>query len=255
MGTSSSNPGPGSNTPLVPPWADTDGKGPGPKPPAQRFRQFRRDLGRFVRSGDERYLRSALRHYARDGLGGSATAARRFAPVAQSGSRLLALLSDISVGGDGVQWLGFNINELAGQNVDDVIEEIINALCPPGENPDDEASRHGMNEALSRFLGAAGNFDPAAVSRDMIADLLMEYLCEEVFIRIVNDSGHAFNQTDDPMRTVQAENDLVEFIRSVVDVTVGPFLQNENLILGQAEFQRLLQEIIREVFAEFEGYE
>jgi len=64
MGTSSSNPGPGGDSPLVPPWADLDGQGSGPEPEPQRFRQFRIKLGQFARSRGEADLKSALGHYS-----------------------------------------------------------------------------------------------------------------------------------------------------------------------------------------------
>ena len=64
MGTSASHPGSGSNSPLIPPWADPIN--PLPSPPAlpQRFRDFRTALGRFAATGNEGNLRNALRHFA-----------------------------------------------------------------------------------------------------------------------------------------------------------------------------------------------
>ena len=254
MGTSSSNPGPGGDSPLVPPWADLDGQGPGPEPEPQRFKQFRIKLGQFARSRADADLKSALGHYSRKSLGGSATAVRRLAPVARAGSQLLGFLTNVATGGDGAEWLGFNISELVGKDVDDVIDVIVNALRPPGGVPDDEAIRQGMDQALSNCMEIQENFDPTALTQEMIANLLMEYLSEEVFLRIVNDSGDALNKPEDAVQAVQAENDLREFINSVVDVLAGPRLQ-EGLFQGRADdWGSILQEIIQEVFEEFEEY-
>ena len=94
--------------------------------------------------------------------------------------------SGAATGGDGAEWLGFNISELVGNDVDDVIDVIVNALCPPGGVPDDEAIRQGMDQALSNCMEIQEIFDPTALTQEMIADLLMEYLSEEVFLRIIN---------------------------------------------------------------------
>jgi hypothetical protein len=99
------------------------------------------------------------------------------------------------------------------------------------------------------------NFDPTALTQEMIANLLMEYLSEEVFLRIVNDSGDALNKLEDAVQEVQAEKDLKDFISSVVDVIAGPRLQDDPFQVGTDDWERILREIIQEVFAEFEEYD
>jgi len=168
---------------------------------------------------------------------------------------LLGFLTNVATGGDGAEWLGFNISEIVGNDVDDVIDVIVNALCPPGGVPDDEAIRQGMDQALSNCMEIQENFDPTALTQEMIAGLLMEYLSEEVFLRIVNDSGDAFNKPEDAVDAVQAENDLREFINSVVDVLAGPRFQDGLFKVRADDWESILQEIIQEVFAEFEEYD
>ena len=60
MGTSRSHPGTPPNAPLVPPWADAQPGTPLPQASEHRFRDFRRSLGRFVRTGDRDAANRAL---------------------------------------------------------------------------------------------------------------------------------------------------------------------------------------------------
>ena len=102
MGTSQSSKGPGSGVPMVPSWVDNpppeapqgddatapdDAEGEGdvekvptspavPLAPDRRWLGVRRSLGDFASSGDTGKLRTGFGRYARDGYGGSRTAAR-----------------------------------------------------------------------------------------------------------------------------------------------------------------------------------
>src|SRR5690348_12307905 len=124
MGTSTSSRGPGSNSPLVPPWADVDGEGPGPEPESDRFRGFRTSLGRFVGSGERSYLTKALRHYARSSTGGSTVGPRRFGAMAQAGGGLFGALNQLRTDPDKAP---VNLRGLAGRPTREAINAIVDA--------------------------------------------------------------------------------------------------------------------------------
>lgn len=143
MGTSQSSSGPGAGVPLVPPWADDvdppeppDGDSPpegedAPKPdplaPRARFRDARRGLGRFVRSGDSRYLRRTLGHYVRTGYGGSATMSRRVGGTAATAGRLNGVLQS----GRAPDGSALRDAALAsGNDVNVVLDAIVEAASP-----------------------------------------------------------------------------------------------------------------------------
>lgn len=95
MGTSTSSSGPGPNVNFDPPWLDDvleelggDTVPPsdetpvppegasGTAPPA-RFAEARRELKKFIKSGDTDSLRNAIGHYSRKGSGGAGAASTR----------------------------------------------------------------------------------------------------------------------------------------------------------------------------------
>ena len=159
MGTSTSSKGANNRSPLVPPWADVDGAGPGPEPEANRFKSFRTHLGRFVSSGDGAQLRKALRSYARSSTGGSAVGPRRFGAVAQTGSNLFGTLNDLRTHARDVP---VNLAALAGRPTREVIDALVDALVP--ESGDADRIRTALNEALSECLEGVDKFDFTSIT-------------------------------------------------------------------------------------------
>ena len=253
MGTSRSNPGSGSPTPLVPPWADHDGEGPGPEPPPHRFRSFRTDLGRFVRDGNIADLRSALGHYARTSTGGADVAVRRLSPVIRVGGALLSLFTGLQRGGTGVAESGINVAALAGSDVGTVIDAIINALSPPGGSSDDELIRQSMDCALAEMLGGQESFDTTAITNEMVVDLCLKYLIETVFNRMLLDAGQAFDKAGSPERAIQAENEMYSIVEALVTETAGPTMNTNLRTFERDQSEELIQDLVRQVWGEMEN--
>jgi hypothetical protein len=255
LGTSSSNPGPGGNSPLVPPWADLDGEGPGPEPSPQRFRGFRISLGKFIKTGNQDYLRTALGHYSRSGMGGAGTAARRFAPAVSAGAALLGTMADLAAGQTGQQETGLDLSTLVGSDIDSAVDAIIEALCPAGEAGDSETIRIGLAQALSECLNGQEIFDPTALTEEMLIELGLKYIEEEVCLRIILDSGKAFEKVDDPAAGIERENELRQVVRVIVDQKGGPQLQKDWRQFNRQKRETMIRNIIQEVFAALEEFE
>ncbi|WP_321477347.1 hypothetical protein [uncultured Paludibaculum sp.] len=253
MGTSASNGGSPSGSPLVPPWADIDNQGPGEVPEPQRFRGFRTTLGKFVSGGDPAVGRNALGRFVTSGLGGASTGTRRFAPAITAGGALAGLVADIAQGGTGEAIVGFNVAELAGQPTDIAIDRIVNALCPPGTT-DDEAIRAALDEALGAVLGDQPEFDPDNISLEMLDELLVKYAEEEVYLKVVAESGDAFDKATDPVVLINRENELRELIRVVVDKEGRPELSSSLQNLKQGAFEGIVRKLFSTVLRTFEDY-
>ena len=118
MGTSSSNKGPKSTSPLVPPWADANPTTPLPAPEGQRFRGFRTEFGRAAGGGGVPALRSAIGRYAREATHGSAIGPRRFGPAYNAGAGLADALNDLGSGGTGQDATGVDLSDAVGQPLD-----------------------------------------------------------------------------------------------------------------------------------------
>lgn len=251
MGTSASSKGSGSNQPMVPPWADDQPGAPIPPAPPKRFQAFRTSFGKYLKGGDGGNLRRSLGHYARTSTGGSAVGPRRFGSVYTTGGQLYDVLN--SLGGDGAAAAekGLSRASLAGQPLDVVCQRLAEALAP--ENGDSDRIRAAIDEAMLEVLGE-GDFDPDQLDAETINRILGEYLSQSIFQEIVEEVGGSWANAPDEQRTPEAEAELLEVIRVVVDKNLEPRLANAGN-MTQADVHRFMREAVTEVWREWESYD
>lgn len=249
MGTSTSSKGANNRSPLVPPWADVDGRGPGPKPEPNRFQGFRTSLGRFVATGNGDDLRKGLRAYARTSTGGAANGPRRFGAMAQAGS---ALFNAINILRTNPTAAPFNLGAWAGKSTRELIDALAEALVPV--NGDAERIRVALTEALVTCLDGVVAFDFATITEDTIVELMVAYTALCVFEQIVLDSNEAFTKADSAERAREAEQELWELVQATTDKHMQPLLKTQVGQMTQASMQAAQLEAIKEVWAEWEGF-
>jgi len=250
MGTSQSSTGPGSSSPLVPPWADDQPQQPQIEPEPARFKAFRESLGRFVASGDQSDLRSAVGHYARKASGGSGNAARRLGSVTQSGARLFGALTGVPAGpGETTVDLG----SLAGLPCELAISAITQAFTT--EDGDSDKIRAAMNHALVEALDGVETFDPECITDGVIVDTMIGYLAESIFLQMVMDSDKAWNKADTPAQAIRAETDLRELIEVVVDKHMAPKLSGNIRTFTRQQMAQIERQAIVDAWKEWEAYQ
>lgn len=251
MGTSASSKGSGRNQPMVPPWADDLPGVPPPPPPPKRFQAFRTSFGRYLKGGDNAALRRALGHYARTSTGGSSVGPRRFGSVYTTGGDLYGILS--SLGGDGAEAAtqGLSKDSLTGQPLDVVCQRLSEALAP--DNGDADRIREAINEAMFEVLDEV-DFDPNDLNEENIHRILAEYLSQTIFQEIVEEVGGSWANAPDENRTAEAESELLELIRVVVDKNLGSKLSGANG-LDKAAVGRFMRETVTEVWREWESFD
>lgn len=249
MGTSASSKGSGPDQSLVPPWADDSPGEPLPELEPKRFRAFRRSFGAYLKSGRQADLDKALGHYARSATGGRGVGPRRFGAVYTSGSDLYSVLS--SLGGDGelAEARGIARDQLAGQPIDVVCQRLADALVP--QNGDADKIREAMNEAMIEVLGTV-DFDPDRLDEDAVQGILGEYLSQTVFQEIVEEVGGTWSQAA-ANATPEAESRLLETIRAVIEVTLGPQLDGRANV-PRAEIHRFMRKTLEDVWAIWEAH-
>ncbi len=250
MGTSTSSKGANDRSPLVPPWADVDGSGPGPEPEANRFRSFRTALGRYVASGDGQQLTKALGSYARSSTGGSTVGPRRFGSMAQAGASLFGTLNELRSNSPNA---AVNLAALAGRSTREVIDALVDALVP--ENGDADRIRAALNEALSTCLEGVEQFDFASITDEVLVNLMVAYTTLCIFEAVVLDSDRAFTKAETPAAVEKAEKELLQLVKVVVDKHMQPLLQNQVGGMTTDQMQTVQLAAIREVWKEWESYE
>ncbi|RWX35240.1 hypothetical protein EHI43_11400 [Rhizobium leguminosarum] len=168
-----------------------------------------------------------------------------------TGGQLYDVLN--SLGGDGVTAAaqGLSPASLAGQPLDVVCQRLAEALAP--ENGDSDRIRAAIDEAMLEVLGQ-GDFDPDELDAETINRILGEYLSQSIFQEIVEEVGGSWASAPDEQRTPEAEAELLEVIRVVVDENLGNRLGDANN-MTQADVHRFMREAVTEVWREWESYD
>lgn len=251
MGTSTSSKGPHSTSPLVPSWADNDGQGPGNNQLEQRFRGFRATLGQAasVGGGNTSDLKKALGHYAKSATGGKSNGARRFSSMIGAGGSLFDTLRSLQSGSD---TNSLNISDLQGQPVDVVIDKIIDSLIQV--NGDSERIRAAMNEALAEALDGFATFDFSKITDDIVVDMMINYLTQCIFEQIILDSKTALDKADTPEKAEKLESNLLELIKTSVDLNFGNHLGQNINTLNKQDIETIQKNAIQDIWGEWEDY-
>lgn len=253
MGTSASSKGRNSSSPLVPPWADADPAAALPQPEGQRFKGFRTTFGHFVGGGNVDTLRSALGKYARVATGGAQVGPRRFGPAYAAGGGLVDLINELNTGGDGSRATGIDLSGLVGQPIDIAAQEIARALSP--ENADADRVAVAILEAIAVALPDAEVFDPALLDDDRLTILLVEFLSQTLFQCVTEDADSGWNKAPSERRTIEAEGQLLDLIRTSLDRYLSPVLANARRPLARAQIERLQRQAMEAVWREWEAFE
>lgn len=249
MGTSASSKGSGSSQPMVPPWADDQPSEPIPIAPPKRFQAFRTSFGRYLKSRDSHHLGKSLGHYARTSTGGSAVGPRRFGSVYGTGGRFYEVLKSLGSDGKRATELGLSKESLSGQPLDVVCQRLAEVLAPP--NGDHERIRQAIDEAMFEVLDTE-NFNPDQLDDETINRILGEFLSQAIFQEIVEEVGGSWASASDERRTSEAEEELLEVIRVVVDKNLGPRLADSER-LTQTNVVLFMRDAVTEVWREWES--
>ncbi|MBA8906473.1 hypothetical protein [Aminobacter ciceronei] len=204
-----------------------------------------------MKGGDSADLRRSLGHYARTSTGGSAVGPRRYGAVYSTGGELFEVLS--SLGGDGreAESRGLSKASLTGQPLDVVCQRLAEALAP--DNADADRIRVAIDEAMLEVLGEE-EFDPTRLDDETVHRIIAEYLSQSVFQDIVEEVGGSWANSPDEKRSPEAENQLLELIRVVVEKRLGSSMAGSDNLNNDA-VQRFMRDAVTEVWKEWESFD
>ncbi|MCB1138609.1 MAG: hypothetical protein KDK23_07630 [Leptospiraceae bacterium] len=241
MGTSQSSRGPKGTSPIVP---ESIARGPLKPGDPKRFTQFRTAFGNFLGSGNEGDLRKALSHYASTASGGAAQAVNRLTPAIGAGTALYSLLSTGSTSGAGI-----NLTDLNGRPCEEAIQTIAEALCQGSKDAD--KIRVALNDALAVALEGIEEFSDNAITQEVLNATMEYYLSEIIFLQIVNDSGEAWYRATSNQKTVDAEIELFELIKVVVEQSFETALTDG---ISTESIEKIQKQTVRDVWAAWRQY-
>lgn len=280
MGTSQSSKGPGSGVPMVPSWVDnpppeapegddatapdgTEGEGEVekvPTPPAvpqapdRRWLGVRRSLGDFASSGDTGKLRTGFGRYARDGYGGSRTAARRMGSTAATAGALGSALDALAAGQPVEPGSPLDPAFLAGRSVDEIMDAVVEAVRPVDGTQDAEASRAAIRDALAELLTRFPNADLMGLTPEQREFAIERFTAHDVFRRFDLDVGQSIREKAPNVTTGLAR---LKQARDYVKETVAAAfrkLRDGGKTLTAGRVSAVVRDALRDTFDVFEGY-
>jgi len=275
MGTSTSSSGPRSGVSLSPSWLEeltivtpnVGSEEPGEQDseqsssqmeedevaPPRRYADAKRELGKFVRTGNISSLSRGIGHYSRTGMGGSRKLTARMRASANAGASLVSFLQGVRDGSASqiASWLQ---NLLASNpSSEEVADAIVQELAGPGGSIDEESMRDSMSLAISELLMVQPDVELLNMSDADTWTLLQLFLSHEVCNRLAFDIGQFFESARlDPGLAVQRELEMRAYVKNEVGGQLATLrLANPNPTRPQLE--ALVSEALRMTFEAYEG--
>jgi hypothetical protein len=256
---------------LDPPWLDEVIEGLGcdavppsdgdPVPPTSasgtaqpaRYAEARRELKKYIKSGNTDNLRDAIGHYSRKGSGGATAASTRMRASTRAGVELFSFLNAVSQGSsaEALQWV--QDLESGSPTADEVVDAIVRELSPPGGSADEEALRDSMASALTELVIENPSIDLMHLQVSDIWELMKNYLASEVTHRLCFDLGPLFESAKvDPVIAVQRERDMRIFIKEEVGTHLD-LLRDSRPNPSRTDLDTIFQETLKMTFELFEA--
>ena len=263
MGTSASHSGPKSGVSLDPPWLNdipieqspTAPLIPQPiippiAPPA-RYKDARRSLTDYVKSGNKESLTRSLGHYSKTGMGG----ARKVADRMQTSTRVaVGIYSALSSLRDGnIPSIANDIARLKseGASMYSIIDVFVRYVCPDGGSLDETSVRDSASSALSELFEKNPDADIQSLSSDDSWLIISSFLGYEAFSRIQLDIGQTFEKLESLGERISRLQEMREYLESEITAQINS-LRSTNPNSLPSNLHELLDSAIEGTFRVFE---
>jgi hypothetical protein len=258
MGTSSSYPGPGRGSPLLPPWADEDWEGvPTDEADTQLDEHPEQAPDQKVEQGEEQYeddkpsqpvtinlgpARRHIRQYASGaglaslalaagayvaGMGGARNAARSARAGRSATRRLGGFLSNVATRGVEAALDRLELGHLVGSSVETVLAAVEDVLAPDGASIDEAAARNAMSATLKDLyqlysLDDEDIYGLNAMDAEGVRSALHLYVTNYIYERLLNVMQEDLGSQDlSEQQLIRAEHEIRSFTRETVKLELG----------------------------------
>lgn len=234
--------------PQVPPPA------PSPLAPPARFLGARRALGEFAKSGDGGDMRRSMGHYVRTGYGGSATATRRFGGTAATAGALGGALARVAAGQLAEPGSSLDPALLAGRNVQEVMNAVVEAVRPVDGTQDAEAERAAIRDALTELLTRFPDADLLNLDPEQRAFAIERFTAIDVFRRFELDLGKTIvEKAPSAVTALSRLKEVRDYVKQSVAAAFRK-LRDAGRNLTSGRISQVVRDALRETFEVFEGY-
>lgn len=276
MGTSASSKGPGAGVSLDPEWLEdiefpnqdnaqsdsmnddnnenkenkTDDNENLDMAPKLRFASARRGMGEYVRSGNKDSLKKSLGHYSKTGMGGAKKLSKRMRTSTKVAANFFQTFQSLR---DNENFaLGKIISELQGRgaNANEIIDTIIDNVCPNGGSLDEVSCRDSGRFAMSEFMNQNPDADICNLTDDQIWSLTGTFLGNEAFSRVQLDIGQSFEKQDVPaVERVNRMNEMKQYLQSEISTQLNRLRKSDNQTINM---ENLFRTAIKNTFEVYE---
>ena len=224
-----------------------------PVAPRGRFGTTRTSLGEFGSTGDRGSMRRGVGRYISGGLGGSSTATRRFGGTATTAGALYGALGGSGTG-TSIERSTLDRVLLEGKSGRQIIDAVIETVCPVDGSQDTESSRNSINDALAELMNRHPAADILELSEEQRELVIESYVSMDVYRRFVLDVGNAIrdkspNATTALSRLKQARDYIREHI-----VAAFRKVRDGGKRLSGSRVSRVVTNALKDAFDVFSGY-
>ena len=263
MGTSASHSGPKSGVSLDPPWLnDIPLEQPPATPlipqpvippiaPPARYKDARRSLTDYVKTGSKESLSRALGHYSKTGMGGARKAADRMQTSTRAAVGIFSALNSLRDGS--IPSIANDIAQLKseGASIYAIIDVFIRHTCPNGGSLDETSVRDSVSSALSELFEKNPDADIQNLSNDDNWLIISSFLGHEAFSRIQLDIGQTFEKLESLSERISRLQEMREYLESEITAQINS-LRNANPNHSPSNLFELLNSAIEGTFRVFE---
>lgn len=227
---------------------------PIPVAPTGRFSGANRNLGDFAKRGDQRSMRRGLGQYIKKGYGGSRTATRRMGGTAQTAQSLYSALSGGPTNPFTAPGGALDPALTAGRSANEVMDAVVEAVCPVDGTQDAEASRISIKDALADVLNQYPDADLLNLQQEQRELAIERFVSADVFRRIDLDLGKSIrDKAPNAVTGLGRLKEVREYVRETVAASFRRLREAGQRLVAE-RVAAVAQSAIREAFQVFEGY-
>jgi len=176
--------------------------------------------------GNDDIARAALGAFV-GALGGAAAAAANATGGVRAAAGLGDFLADVSRDGLDATLERYGLEDLAGGEPLEVLNEIASRVAGAGDSPEEAVARDAVLEVLGELFADADTFadmNAIEVDADFVRDLLLRHLTEYIYRRVLHELGDRItDNVASPDEAARLERRIRAQIRDLVALDLSTF--------------------------------
>lgn len=222
--------------------------------PPGRFMGANRGIGGFARSGDRSDMKRALGHYVRKGYGGHSTTTKRMGGTIHTADALYTALGADDTNPYTQPGAALDPALIGGKSSDEIMDALVEVVCPVNGTQDIEASRNSIKDALSELLDVYPNADLLNLEPEQRNIAIERFVALDVFRRIDLDIGKTVREkAPNSIIGLERLKDIRDYVRETVSEAFRN-LRNAGQVLSANRIMEIVKSALTETFSVFEGY-